>query len=105
MDSSPWEKFILMAGASTLLDKGLKGYIVESGSLWGHSLKVAFLSKVLASRYDADLVNDAFLAGLIHDIGKIILDDHVVKNKAIFATVEIGAHGAFLLAEQQTFGL
>ena len=97
-------KFILMAGASTLLDKGLKGYLLESGSLWDHSLKVAFLSKVLASRYDNALVNDAFLAGLIHDIGKIILDDHVVKNKACFATIELGAHGAFLLKEQETFG-
>ncbi len=96
-------KYVLMAGTSSMLGKGLKGYTFMSGSLWKHSLRVAFASKLIASRQYAQVANDAFLAGLIHDIGKIILDQHVFKNKKLFAQLRSN-HGQSFTAEQQFLG-
>ena len=40
---------------------------------WWHSLRCAFLAKHMASVWDAGLPDEAFLAGLLHDIGKAVL--------------------------------
>ena len=40
---------------------------------WWHSLRCAFLAKLLASEQEACQPDEAFLAGLLHDIGKLVL--------------------------------
>lgn len=96
-------KYVLMAGASSLLGRSLKGYAFLSGSLWKHSLRVAFVSKLIASRRDSAVANDAFLSGLIHDIGKIILDRHVLNNKILLKQL-VSSHRQSASAELQFLG-
>ena len=50
-----------------------------------HSLNVACLTKVLAAEYiNADIGKDtAFIAGLLHDIGKMKMPDYVFGNHII----------------------
>ena len=45
--------------------------------LWQHSLKVAELTKriAVAERAEKQVVDDCFLAGLMHEIGILILED------------------------------
>ncbi|BBO67111.1 HD family phosphohydrolase [Desulfosarcina alkanivorans] len=43
---------------------------------WTHSISVAVISRHLASRTRLALPEEAFTAGLVHDIGKIILVNH-----------------------------
>ncbi len=46
-------------------------------AFWKHSLTAAFASKVVAGVYSRDYSDDdAFIGGLLHDIGKIILDQY-----------------------------
>ncbi len=40
---------------------------------WWHSLRCAFLSKRIASEMNADQADEAFVSGLLHDIGKVVL--------------------------------
>ncbi|MBR9987221.1 MAG: HDOD domain-containing protein [Desulfosarcina sp.] len=40
---------------------------------WWHSLRCAFLSKRIASRMNAGYPDEAFVSGLLHDIGKVVL--------------------------------
>lgn len=47
--------------------------------LWKHSLAVAFGAKLLAERTKACQPDDAFMAGLLHDIGKVIISQHLPK--------------------------
>lgn len=42
-------------------------------AFWKHSLGVAFVSSQLARRVDARLEEDAFICGLLHDLGKCIM--------------------------------
>jgi HD-like signal output (HDOD) protein len=72
---------IMMAGVSTLLDKNLESYGVESGDLWRHSLAVAFGSRIISSRTAPDLMGEAFAAGLIHNVGKVALHRYILEKK------------------------
>ena len=40
---------------------------------WWHSLRCAFLSKSIASEVNSDQRDEAFVSGLLHDIGKVVL--------------------------------
>lgn len=40
---------------------------------WWHSLRCAFLSKKIASEMNTGQIDEAFVSGLLHDIGKVVL--------------------------------
>lgn len=53
------------------LKKELKGF--EIGAFWRHSIQVAAMSRYLAAKTRLAACEDAFTAGLLHDIGKVVL--------------------------------
>ena len=60
----------------TVLDTlSLKGALqdFDIGAFWRHSISVAVLAKELAEKSRLVPVEDAFMTGLLHDIGKIIM--------------------------------
>jgi HD-like signal output (HDOD) protein len=71
-------ELITIAASSRLLSQKLKGYQLNPGDLWKHSLAVALGSRIVAEKRNAECVEDAFIAGLLHDAGKIILDPYIV---------------------------
>jgi HD-like signal output (HDOD) protein len=93
-----------VAGSSGFLNKTLKGYGLDSKIFWRHSLAVAFGSKFIAGRVRPELENDAFVAGLIHDAGKIMLDQHIFERKATFEEFMKDGHQSFLRAEKEILG-
>jgi len=93
-----------LACSSEILARVLEGYDLNTGDLWVHSLAVASGSQIIARRVKPDLEQDAFAAGLIHDVGKIILDPYILERKGEFhAFVEEG-NQTFLKAEKQILG-
>lgn len=46
---------------------------VDLRQFWKHSLQVAVIAKDLARQVDASLVDEAYLAGLLHDVGRLAL--------------------------------
>lgn len=98
-------EIVMMAGTSNLLSKTLRGYGVNSEDIWRHSLAVGIGSRLIANIKRPDLANDAFMAGLIHDSGKIMLDDHVLKRKKAFEELMMDTGKTFYEVEQQVLGL
>jgi HD-like signal output (HDOD) protein len=96
---------ITIAGISNLMGKELPGYGMDSGDLWRHSLAVGFGAQLLADKINPQLSNDAFIAGLIHDAGKIILDDYVLQRKEEFATYMADGEQTYLDAEKDLLGI
>jgi putative nucleotidyltransferase with HDIG domain len=93
-----------MAGAADLLARKMPGYGYDSQDLWKHSLSVAFSCKLIADLKNKDLIHEAHTAGLIHDVGKIILDRHVLGKKDKIADYMVQEEKTFLDAERFFFG-
>jgi HD-like signal output (HDOD) protein len=95
---------IMMAGASSMLASELRGYGLDSGDLWQHSLGVAFGAKIIAERKAPELAEDAFVAGLIHDCGKLVLDESILERKDEFANFMEDGTQSFLKVEKDILG-
>jgi len=97
-------EIVSMAGISGLLDKELSGYNLEPGDLWLHALAVSFGSKILAKAKKPELENDAFIAGLLHDAGKILLNKPLLERKVVVDAFMEDDQQTFLNAEREILG-
>jgi len=80
-------KLVAASVANIALSKPVKGYNLTSGQLWDHSVSVAVSSEFMAGILKTQNATLAFTAGLLHDLGKVILDEffepdimHVMKR-------------------------
>jgi putative nucleotidyltransferase with HDIG domain len=97
-------EIITVAGVQKSLERKLPGYGLESEDLWRHSVSVALGSKIIASRKNPELEMVAHTAGLIHDVGKIILDPFVLEEKENFEDYIVREQETILNAEQEILG-
>ncbi len=68
---------VLAATVYSVMDKGLSGYALDRGELWRHSLTVAYASRYIAQTTGKVPPEEAYVGGLLHDIGKVVLNDYV----------------------------
>jgi HD-like signal output (HDOD) protein len=97
-------ELITIAASSRLLSKKLKGYELDPGDLWQHSLAVALGSRIIAGKKNTKLAEDAFIAGLLHDAGKIILDPYILERKKEFKKLLKEGEHVFVEAEKEILG-
>ena len=95
---------VTLAGAEGILNGKLPGYGYDSKDLWKHSLAVAFGAKNISNSKNADLAKEAHMAGLIHDVGKIILDPFIAEKKEEIESFMEKEEKTFLEAESLYFG-
>ncbi len=97
-------ELVAMSAASKLLGARLKGYDADAGVLWRHSLAVGFGAKSIANRKNSDVKNTAFTAGIIHDAGKLVLDEAIFERKDRFDEFLSDGQQTFLDAEKKLLG-
>ena len=95
---------VLAATVYSAMDKGLSGYALDRGELWRHSLMVAYTSRHLAKLTEKVSTEDAYVGGLLHDIGKVILNDYVRFGYGIIVKMVEEKHIPFTEAETQVLG-
>lgn len=95
---------VLAATVYSAMDKGLSGYALDRGELWRHSLMVAYTSRYLASITGKVPTEDAYVGGLLHDIGKVILNDYVRFGYGIIVKMVEEKHIPFTDAELKVLG-
>lgn len=95
---------IVMSAAASLLNRELKGYGLSPQAAWRHSLAAALCARRIAEQRHPELSEDAFVVGLLHDGGKIILEPFVEKTRA--ALLELSPAGGLIsaAAEKETLG-
>lgn len=98
------EQVITMVSSSSMLGKQLKGYRLNAGVLWRHSLAVAMASRIIAKKRAPSMEGDAFSVGLIHDAGKLALDLHLFKKKREIDLFLKGVEMNFRKAEHHVLG-
>ncbi len=68
---------VLAAALGDTLNREVKPYSLEKGELWKHSMGVATAARMIAQRSGYKYQDLAYTAGLLHDVGKIILADYL----------------------------
>lgn len=73
---------------------------------WCHSVRVGLFSKVIAmvEGAEASVINDSFAAGLVHDVGKVILAAHFSGQYRKAMLLSKGERMPLTVAETQIFG-
>ncbi len=80
------------------------GYGLEPGILWKHSVAVALAASSLAHRTMPEEGGVAFTAGLLHDIGKVVLNEYVGREFAEIVRLVSEEGLAFSEAEKRVLG-
>jgi len=70
------KNLVIAAGAGKVLMKPMKHYAYKEFGLWKHSLGLALAVRTVARHLGLPFAiqEELFLAGLMHDIGKLVLD-------------------------------
>lgn len=71
---------ILVIAAKDVIRRPVTGYRLDRLGLWRHSLVSAFAASHLSRALRHKKTDEAFVAGLLHDIGKLILDEYVATE-------------------------
>ncbi len=82
------EKVLLQVVASAALEQFFsdfgKGYSLCKGGLFQHALGVAMVTEELAKLTGCVSSDIAYTAGLLHDIGKVVLDQYIASATPLF---------------------
>ncbi len=62
------------------LFNGHKKNAIDLYRFWQHSISSAVCARMIAAKTLPDCEEDAFAAGLLHDIGKVVLDQNICLN-------------------------
>ncbi|MGE5422528.1 MAG: HDOD domain-containing protein [Ignavibacteriales bacterium] len=94
---------VMAASVNEMMVKEITGYALAPGELWRHSQAAAIASRYIARQVKFPQPDVAYIGGLLHDIGKVVLNHHV---KGVYhEVVELTNTGLpFLDAEREILG-
>jgi putative nucleotidyltransferase with HDIG domain len=95
----------MAAHTHALLGPQQGGYGLLPGALWTHSVAVALACQLIAGRHDRQQRGLLFTVGLLHDIGKIVLNEYVAAEYAEIVRVVRQEQLTFLEAERRVLGV
>ncbi|CAK7063958.1 HDOD domain-containing protein [Tissierella sp.] len=94
----------LASTVRTYLTNELRGYSLEKNELWSQSQTCAIVSRFIAKSIKYYNPEEAYIAGLLRDIGKTILNQHMEKEyMEVLLKMEKG-NISFLDAEKEVLG-
>lgn len=97
-------KFVIAAAVEGFFAQSGMGYSLCKGGLYHHAVGVAVIAEKLARLTRAAKPGLAYAAGLLHDIGKVVLDQFVGSAYPLFYRKLIDERTAdFMQAEQALF--
>jgi len=95
---------VMAASVYNVMDRELPGYVLARGELWKQSIVSALMAKKLAQKCRYENPEKAFVAGLMHDIGKIILNTYMTEAFAAVIEKVNTEKVPFMTAEEEVLG-
>lgn len=98
-------QMVLCMSVAPLVRKPIKGYDMDSEGLWRHSISTAICAELVAAELELTCRGEAFTAGLLHDMGKIVLGTFVDVDDEPIKEIMRMDKLAFNEAEQMVLGI
>jgi putative nucleotidyltransferase with HDIG domain len=97
-------QLVVSAAVRGFFDLKGQGYSLCKGGLFHHALGTAHVAAILASKTGKTTVSLAYTAGLLHDIGKVVLDQYITSAFPLFYRNLTQQSKSVLKSEQEIFG-
>lgn len=98
-------QMVLCMSVAPLVSKPIKGYDINAGALWEHSIAVAVCAEQLALALKMEKSENAFTAGLLHDMGKVVLGTFVEVDDEPIREIVHSDNLSFDEAEKMVLGI
>jgi putative nucleotidyltransferase with HDIG domain len=98
-------KLILSAAVHGFYGQSEMGYSLCKGGLYHHAIGCAHVSEALARKTNKVAPGLAYTAGLLHDIGKVVLDQHVYAAYPLFYRKAVLKNQSVMEVEHRVFGI
>ena len=98
-------QMVLCMSVAPLVRKPIKGYDLDSEGLWRHSISTAICAELVAAELQLACGGEAFTAGLLHDMGKIVLGTFVDIDDQPIKEIMNSDQLSFNEAEQMVLGI
>jgi len=98
-------KLVISASVRKLFEPDTAGYSLCKGGLYHHALGTALISEKLGQVTGRVHSGLAYTAGLLHDIGKVVLDQYVSSAYPLFYRNISQEQQSFLEAEKAILGI
>ncbi len=98
-------KIIIASGATRLFAGATPGYFPERRGLWRHSVSCALMTDLLSRELSLSDRALGFTAGLLHDIGKLVMSLYVEKKFTEIMEFVVQRGVSFQVAEKEVLGV
>lgn len=98
-------EFVLADSVSPMMKKQITGYDMSPGQLWKHSVAVGIGAEQLAKKLKIPSLDYIFTAGLLHNIGKIILGSFIDADTWPIIEIAFAQDISFDKAEKKVLGI
>ena len=98
------KSLVFVAISHSVLNREVKGYDLQNGALWTNSISCAVYARYLAKISHYPDPETAFTAGLLRDLGKLIVHEYVGHNYSKILELVTTEHISFSKAEEQILG-
>ncbi|MCD4720137.1 MAG: HDOD domain-containing protein [Desulfobacula sp.] len=98
-------ELVLMKSGAKALGGSQKGYGLEPGDMWRYSVSSAVIAKQVAIKLSLKNKNAIFTSALVKDIGKIVLEKHVLRSSKKIQNLVENENFSFREAEKKILGI
>lgn len=98
------ETLVLSSYAKEFMNEALTGYSYKKEDLWNYSFSSAIIAKKIAKKVKFENPDVAYTAGLLKDIGKVVLDKYIVKHREDIVNIINEKKFDYLEAEEEVLG-
>ncbi len=98
-------RLVVTAAISDLYESSQAGYSLCKGGLFHHAVGTAAISEKIAAVTGLAEPSLAYSGGLLHDIGKVVLDQHLATAFPFFYRQAQDDGTSFMATEKEIFGM